>query len=168
MNPKKAMSPKQEARQLRIDTYNIDGKMRVPIDVREIASALNIEIQEQPLPNSVAGFILKEENHEHPIIYLNENDGEQRQRFTIAHELGHYVLERGNKRIAYVDKRNKLATTGTDPEERWCNGFAAELIMPESVVKKYWAEGWTFEKIRERLNVSKAALENRLYFLGLV
>lgn len=162
------MTPKSEARQLRIDSYNVDGRMRMPIDVHEIAETLNIRITEKELPDSVAGFILKEENQEHPVIYLNSNDGEQRKRFTIAHELGHYVQEREKEKIAYVDKRDELASKGTDPKERWCNGFAAELIMPESVVKKYWAEGWTFAQIRERLNVSKKALENRLNFLGLV
>lgn len=162
------MIPKQEARNLRSEAYNVDGKMSLPIDVRAIADNMNIQIVEKELPSSVAGFILKEENDPFPVIYVNAQDGFQRQRFTIAHELGHYVQNRHSDEIAYVDNRDELASSGTDPKERWCNAFAAELIMPESVVKKYWAEGRKFEQIRKLLGVSKAALGNRLNFLGLI
>lgn len=157
-----------EARNLRAKFYNVNGKMRMPIDVHRMAQALQIEIVEKSLPVEVAGFILKEAKDKVPTIFVNSKDGPQRQRFTIAHELGHYVQNRTNEQLAYVDNRNELASTGIDPHERWCNAFAAELIMPEASVKRYWAEGWSFEKIRDRLNVSKAALTNRLDSLGLI
>lgn len=162
------MIPKQEARKLRDAAYNVDGKMRLPIDLTEIAKNLNVRVETKELPSSVAGFILKEENEKFPIIYVNARDGFQRQRFTVAHELGHYIQNRDSDEIAYVDNRDELASSGTDSKERWCNAFAAELLMPEAVVKKYWAEGWKFEQIRELLDVSRAALTNRLSFLGLI
>lgn len=162
------MAPKHDARKLRSEAYNVDGKMRLPIDVEQIAQNLNVQVKVKELPPSVAGFIIKEASEPFPVIYVNSGDGSQRRRFTIAHELGHYFQNRDSEEIAYVDNRDELASTGTDPKERWCNAFAAELLMPESVIKKYWAEGWEFERIRELLNVSKAALTNRLNFLGLI
>lgn len=162
------MTPKREARKLRSEAYNVDGKMRLPIDVAEIAKELNVKVEVRELPSSVAGFIIKEANESFPVIYVNSGDGPQRRRFTIAHELGHYIQNRDSKEMAYVDNRDEMASTGTDPKERWCNAFAAELLMPESVVKKYWAQGWEFERIRELLNVSKAALANRLNSLDLI
>ncbi|ERS53261.1 MULTISPECIES: ImmA/IrrE family metallo-endopeptidase [Corynebacterium] len=162
------MSSKSGARNLRAEIYNVNGRMRMPIDVHQMARDLNIEIVQKSLPAEVAGFILKEARDEFPTIYVNAKDGPQRQRFTIAHELGHYVQERTKEQLAYVDNRNELASTGVDPQERWCNAFAAELIMPEASVKKYWAEGWSFEEIRTRLDVSKAALTNRLASLRLI
>ena len=162
------MAPKREARKLRSEAYNIDGKMRLPIDVAEIAKQLNVRVEVRELPSSVAGFIIKEESEPFPVIYVNSGDGSQRRRFTIAHELGHYIQNRYSEEIAYVDNRDELASTGTDPNERWCNAFAAELLMPESVVKKYWAEGWEFERIQKLLDVSKSALTYRLNSLGLV
>lgn len=162
------MTPKNEARRLRDEAYNVDGKMRMPIDVFTIAENLGLAIVPKPLPPNLAGFIIKEENESMPTIFVNANDGEQRRRFTVAHELGHYMKHRNEDEIAYVDNRDELASTGTDPAERWCNAFAAELLMPEALVKRYWAEGWSFEQIRKRFNVSKAAMSNRLNFLGLI
>ena len=161
-------SPRDDARQLRRDVYNVNGKMRLPIDVFEIADRLGIPIESTPLPQNVAGFIIKEADEEMPTIYVNEEDGPQRQRFTVAHELGHYIVHREDAEIAYVDNRDELASTGTDDLERRCNAFAAELLMPEALVKRYWAEGWKFEDMRRRFDVSKAAMLNRLKHFGFI
>lgn len=161
-------SPRDDARQLRRDVYNVNGKMRLPIDVFEIAERLGIRVEPTPLPQNVAGFIIKEADEETPTIYVNEEDGPQRQRFTVAHELGHYIAHREDAEIAYVDNRDELASSGTDPLERRCNAFAAELLMPEALVKRYWAEGWKFEDMRRRFDVSKAAMLNRLKHFGFI
>lgn len=162
------MRPKDEARNLRAEAYNVDGRMRLPIDPYAIASNLGINVRTTPLAADTAGFIIKEQNEDRPTIYLNSGDGEQRRRFTLSHELGHFVTHRDEPVLAYVDKRDELASKGTDPAERWCNAFAAELLMPEAIVKKYWAEGMSSEEIRQKFDVSKAAIAVRLTSLGLI
>lgn len=163
-----ATSPRDDARQLRRDAYNVNGKMRLPVDVFQIAERLGIRVEPTPLPKNVAGFIIKEANEETPTIYVNEKDGPQRQRFTVAHELGHFITHREDAEIAYVDNRDELASSGTDPLERRCNAFAAELLMPEALVERYWAEGWRFEEMRSRFDVSKAAMLTRLKHFGFI
>ena len=161
-------SPKDDARQLRREAYNVNGKMRLPIDVFAIAKRVGIRVEPTPLRKDVAGFIIKEADEEAPTIYVNAGDGPQRQRFTVAHELGHFMVHRDDPEIAYVDNRDELASLGTDPLERRCNAFAAELLMPEALVKRYWAEGWKFEEMRRRFDVSKSAMITRLKHFGFI
>src|SRR5262249_13052228 len=61
-----------------------------------------------------------------------------RQRFTCAHELGHYVKRSaaGDDAWEYVEHRNLLASQGTNSEEIYANQFAASLLMPEEAVRK--------------------------------
>lgn len=127
--------------------------MRLPIDPFQIAASLGIRVFRTPLEIGTAGFILKEKDDELPVIYLNASDGLQRQRFTLAHELGHYVEHRDDAQIAYMDMRDELAYSGTDCTERWYNAFAAELLMPAALIKRYWAQGKSFEHIRQKLQV---------------
>lgn len=160
---------KNEARQLRMEAYNDeDGRIPFPVDPFKIAQNLGIKVRTVPLEPDTAGFILKESFEDNPTIYLNKRDGLQRRRFTLAHELGHFVKHRGADEIAYVDNRDELASRGTDPNERWCNSFAAELLMPEAIVKKDWALGKSVEQMRSKFNVSMAAMTVRLNSLGLL
>lgn len=160
---------KNEARQLRVEAYNDEnGRIPFPIDPFTIARNLGINVEIVPLDPDTAGFILKESFEDKPTIYLNVRDGFQRRRFTLAHELGHFVKHRGAEEIAYVDNRDELASRGTDPNERWCNAFAAELLMPEAIVKKDWALGKSVEEMRRKFDVSMAAMTVRLSSLGLV
>lgn len=53
-----------------------------------IARAMDVEVFRGRMPQGTSGMIIKEAG-EQPQIYLNESDAESRQRFTLAHELGH-------------------------------------------------------------------------------
>lgn len=64
-------------------------------------------------------------------IIINQNDPEVRQRFTMAHELGH-LLE--GVHVAYM---SQAIPSGYD-KERFANIFASELLMPADLVEKEW------------------------------
>lgn len=119
------------------------------------------------MDSDTAGFILKEPGGK-PEIFLNAMDADVRQRFTLAHEIGHFVRNGSDEEMGYVDKRDELASLGVSPTEIWCNRFAAELLMPAAILKKWWARGDDPESIRERMGVSKPAFANRLSTLGLL
>ena len=70
-------------------------------------------------------------------IYISAVDNEKRQKFTIAHELGHYIIHYlggnpGSRKTVYF--RTSYAQGGLAEYE--ANVFAANLLMPESKFKK--------------------------------
>jgi Zn-dependent peptidase ImmA (M78 family) len=73
----------------------------LPIPVQEIATALDI-IEIKPL--TISGFeggLITTDDKSSGCILINENSSAQRQRFTIGHELGHYLNPR-HRRFAYI------------------------------------------------------------------
>jgi Zn-dependent peptidase ImmA (M78 family) len=99
-------------------------------------------------------------------ILVNAAEPETRQRFTIAHELGHWVCQRLEGHSAPVYCR--ADEIGLDPEvkalEREANLFAAELLMPEGAVRAAFAR----DEGAESLGVSENALAWRFYNFALV
>jgi Zn-dependent peptidase ImmA (M78 family) len=76
------------------------------------------------------------------IIGVNSNHTEQRQRFSIAHEIGHFLLHEGKKltvdrQIKYqVNFRDKKSSLGIDINEIEANRFASALLIPEKFINK--------------------------------
>ena len=135
------------------------GLPKVPVDPIAIARRLGIDVFASMLDREVAGIIVKEHGGT-PSIHLNLNDALVRQRFTCGHEIGHYMRHEDTNDYGYVDYRDTLSSRGTDPEERWANGFAAALLMPKEVVDRWRRQGP--EYLARHLNVSLEAMRNRL------
>jgi Zn-dependent peptidase ImmA (M78 family) len=91
----------------------------IPVDPIHIAQTLGVEVYTADLDSAVAGLLVKRQGRDAE-IYLNSEDSKNRQRFTAAHELGHYVRRSTGSDDAwdYVDRRDALSSLGTDPEER--------------------------------------------------
>ena len=66
-----------------------DGKF--PVDPNSIAVKMGIEVYFAPIPGGLAGAILKTRKEKAPKILVDNNASTSRKRFTIAHEIGHYV-----------------------------------------------------------------------------
>ena len=82
----------------------------------------------------MSGLIKQKSNTEIPVIAYNKNDSEHRIRFTIAHEIGHFILHTNNK--IFVDSsriyfRNQVSSKATDIKEIQANKFASELLVPK-------------------------------------
>lgn len=132
----------------RIDAYELlkllktecDFKEEPPIDVEAIAYLLGIEIIEDLDINFIndIGYI-KVENSK-PLIWLNpyENRNENRRRFTIAHELGHFCLHilPNKKDGMFVDTEENFSRNAYwDIKELQANKFAANLLMPVWLIR---------------------------------
>ena len=97
-----------------------------------------------------------------------------RKRYTIAHELGHYVLHLpgdGELVDSEVDlfRRSPRSDQTLTPEQRrevQANQFAAALLMPRSEVGRYWAEGHSIETLARAFLVSDEAMGERIAALG--
>jgi Zn-dependent peptidase ImmA (M78 family) len=140
----------------------------VPVDPIKIARQLGIDVYEARLrDDNVAGMIIKDAGRD-PEIYLNVSDSPNRKRFSCAHELGHYVKHAGDDgdEFEYVDYRNRLSSQGTDPDEMFANSFAAELLMPENVVR-YHSQEFGRAALASIFEVSLEAMGHRMRNLGL-
>lgn len=121
-----------------LDTFGIDSP---PIPLFEIVAAYGLNITyakftKVPHGNEIAGFIDLERNK----IVVNADDPPTRQRFTIAHELGHYILHKKfveNKKKYTVLLRKPLKDLDYSPEEKEANCFAATLLVPKKLLQNY-------------------------------
>lgn len=101
-------------------------------------------------------------------IVLNASDPPARRRFTLAHEVGHWICHCLEGRSAPIYCRAE--EVGADPAaralERDANVFAAELLMPEPAVRASWARDLV--AAAARFGVSGEAMHWRAYSFGLV
>lgn len=94
----------------------------------------------------------------------------QRRRFTLAHEIGHYLLR--HSASFHVDFRDAGGSGGDSPGYNWrheraANTFAANLLMPAGQVRAHAAEEHNIDRLAGRFDVSRQAMSFRLVTLGL-
>lgn len=156
---------KQTAQRL-LDKY---GSKVPPINVFDIASDEGLEIvyfKPDGEFHDVSGLLDKEDRK----IYLNVEEPAERQTYTIAHELGHYLLD--HKPDEYgVYKRHSFTDVDKPGAEKEADKFAAELLMPESMVtstmKQYDLTRLDAQILAKLFGVSRSAMTFRLKSLGL-
>ena len=149
-----------------LSAYNIS----VPIgNIDEIVEKLGGTIQKEAFFSD--GAVEKEGNGFK--IIVSPFQDEKRERFTIAHELGHLFLHMGyrtNNELWEKQENNIYHRIGNSEKEYQANEFAAAFLMPAteylSVLNKV-AEGNMVDtsKIAEYFNVSIEAAANRGKFL---
>lgn len=166
------------------------GCCSVPIDLDQICAALEIEVERAlNWDDEHSGSIRMAGDK--VICWINPLDSTFRQRFTLAHEIGHYihdfapVLATGGVPDTFLDASKTLKRDGRqDPREYRANDFAARLLMPRALLypevvsfveserkrtqQKKVAREAVFSKMAERFQVSKSAMEIRLINLGIV
>lgn len=150
-----------------------------PVPVDQIAEAQGLELRLNREPASkISGFLFLGGNR--PIIGINAEHHTNRQRFTIAHELGHYLLHSFSPQDLYVDHsfqvllRDERSSEGTDTTEREANLFAAELLMPAGLLSTDLQDRTQIDivdeaflqELAQRYQVSQQAMMFRLANLG--
>ena len=154
-----------------------NGIVKAPVPVERIAKRLGASVRFSPFDDSLSGMITIKDGV--PIIGINALHHPNRQRFSIAHELGHLVLHREFiTNNVHVDKsfalnRDERSATGEDKLEIDANAFASELLIPREWLKREIASHVDLEDDRALTNlakhfkVSKVALQNRLLNLAM-
>lgn len=112
------------------------GVAQPPVDVEALAASLDLEIVSQPYDGNLSGMLQRRDGG--AVIGVNSLHAQVRQRFTIAHEIGHFVLH--PRKTTFVDEvrvdyRDDRASAGTHRQEIDANAFAAELLMPDEMVQ---------------------------------
>ncbi|MEX0972196.1 MAG: ImmA/IrrE family metallo-endopeptidase [Solirubrobacterales bacterium] len=143
-----------------------------PVDPAKIAERLGLKVYAAGLQDNVSGMLVKHPARD-PEIYLNGSDSKNRQRFSCAHELGHYIkrtseeTETTDEGWEYIDLRSPLSATGEDADEVWANRFAAALLMPGDLVKEVHGDVGEPAALAFEFGVSSDAMNFRLQNLGL-
>jgi Zn-dependent peptidase ImmA (M78 family) len=110
-----------------------------PVPVDEIVERLGATISREPFRGGISGMLYRTDAG--AVVGVNSAEPPTRQRFTIAHEIGHFLLHEGRPLIVdrhvRVDRRDASSSMGTKREEVEANAFAAELLMPEEMLRRH-------------------------------
>jgi len=176
-----------ELNQIAIKHLNDANLHRAPIDVDALAHHLGAEVRFESLEDKMSGFLIIKDNHS--TIVINSEHHPNRQRFTLAHELGHLILHSNNKHqdALFVDKslitkkarfhRDERSGTGEYKQEIEANRFAAELLMPRQLLKEAikeegdeldFLDDHLIYKLASKFGVSEQALSIRLTDLNML
>jgi Zn-dependent peptidase ImmA (M78 family) len=150
---------------------------RAPVPVEKLAALLGAEIVLQPFSGEISGIVHRNKDGG-AVIGVNSSNTIQRQRFTIAHEIGHLLLHADEN--LHVDKnfpiglRNEISGKSVNENEIEANQFAAALLMPPDLmaedVKPFIGKDVMFaiQKLAKKYKVSEQAMSIRLSSLGYV
>ncbi|HXJ21761.1 MAG TPA: ImmA/IrrE family metallo-endopeptidase [Polyangia bacterium] len=171
-------------RRLVEDLLAKNGIENAPVPVDEIADKESVDVRyEATDDDGLSGFLLRGPavpGELRAIIGVNKYHHVNRQRFSIAHELGHLLLHAAGEEVHVdrdtvfrVKRRDSESSKGTDPDEREANAFAAELLMPASFLLRDLEDIEVLEDsnsavadLASRYGVSQQALMIRLANLG--
>lgn len=141
---------------------------RPPVRIEKIAKDLGVELRAGDL-GDVSGVLVRDGDS--AIIGTNNTQSTQRQRFTIAHELGHFLLHEGITehvdRSYRVNYRSAESSQATNVEEIEANYFAASILMPRHMLDALSAEealdsDSMVAELARQFHVSRLAMSLRL------
>ncbi|MCJ8350749.1 ImmA/IrrE family metallo-endopeptidase [Moritella sp.] len=143
-----------------------DCQHSYPIAVGKLAKSFGIVLKKATLKGNLAGEIREVAGV--VTIRVNSHDVKARQRYTIAHEIAHFLLHRHLLKDGIQDTplyRSHLP----NKIEREADALAADILMPMGIVQDLMNEKAEehkaerlYEAVAESLEVSKIALKNRL------
>lgn len=127
------------------------------IEIEKIAAVRNAFVKEGFIKGSTARLV-----REGSVAFITIDEGireDGKKRFAIAHELGHFELHNIKNQIAYCTDEMFLDWYKSLPEEPEANAFAAELLMPVQIFKKYCKGSRpSFDEIRDLAEVFQTTL----------
>ena len=151
----------------------------VPVNVLGLARTLGLTVKmDEALEQGISGHIVCDKSGAYTVATA-AGDGRTRQRFTLAHELGHFVLHRGILDRCNGTNDSRMYRTDTsgigfnaeinEIHERQANSFAANLLMPKERVMERFAENQqpALAALAREFDVSLSAMRWRLKNLGL-
>jgi len=157
------------------------GIQEAPVPVEQVALLLGLRVERAALGDDVSGLLVVQDDL--GVIGVSSTQALVRQRFTIAHEIGHFLLHKKGMPV-FIDKqffkpylaafRDATSSKGYDRKEREANSFAAALLMPASMVRQAIADlGVDFadedvvDELAKRFQVSRQAMTFRVANLGI-
>ncbi len=138
------------------------GCTKPPVPVEDIAKKIGLTVVMFDFPQTISGVLKKEKK----AIGVNQNHHPLRRRFTVSHELGHFLLgHEGYKDEEFIDDRFDRPI----PLEREANLFASFLLMPKKWVEESIKKnGMEIPRLAKEFQVSEQAMTIRLLELNLI
>lgn len=141
------------------DTYPVDLRAVVDEVVNKSAGNDRLSLATELLSEADGAMVRSRVNKNEFAAIVNSGvRNARRRRFTMAHEIGHFVLHRS----AYDDflcTRNMLEDFKTEGIEKEANEFAAQLLMPPNRVKDFDAKPWTVDTLKEIAEFFEVSLQ---------
>lgn len=130
------------------------------LDFRQVTGELNLSVREVD-SQGFDGALVRSHSETKGIIYVKRSIKEQvRKRFTMAHEIGHFILHADQKLTCSPSDIESWAEEQANPE-RQADGFASELLLPSSEVREQIGPQWpsfqTVTKIADYFDASLTA-----------
>lgn len=148
-----------------IKNSNYDNKIsdKANVDVAAIAKSNDIDITYEIMDSYQSGYLQNIDDRW--VIGVNRLHNPKRQRFTIAHELGHYFMHR-DKNLNFEDA-TFFRNENNSSIEYAANEFAGRLLMPEDRLRDAVSSGMkSLEKLANLFEVSTTAIKYRVSSLG--
>jgi Zn-dependent peptidase ImmA (M78 family) len=157
----------------------------VPVPVDKVAMELGYQVISRFFDDTnLSGTVIRDSDRA-VVIGINTLQAPLRQRFSIAHEIGHALMHLAEGEDVIVDppsrsffNRDEVASLGEDPNEIEANQFAAALLMPGHLVSRVGKEilgassrvtvESLIESLAKRFEVSTQAMKFRLVNLGVI
>jgi Zn-dependent peptidase ImmA (M78 family) len=166
----------EKARKLASRVLQKHGVQQPPVDVLALAHEEGIRVVFEELEDKISGMLVQ--TGQETVIGVNARHHENRQRFTLAHELAHAQLHPSTPTV-YVDGMmvhfRGEDERGPAPIELEANAFAAALLMPEDFLRDDLHDRTVdmfdeaaVRRLAQRYKVSVQALTIRLMELGLL
>jgi len=178
VSPRRVNHPKAQSSE---ELLRQNGLLRAPVDLDALAKRLGIDVTLDALDDDISGFLIVK--NAKAGICINALHHPNRQRFTFAHELAHFVIHHSTKEEQddfYIDKsllylRGKQRGRSESPMEREADQYAASLLMPESLIRS-WIQENNFNPSEEidlyrltmAFRVSEQAMQIRLSDLRII
>lgn len=153
---------KKEIENLTLDILkNTDMLNMVPVDLNKIANYLDIKLIEGSfIEQGISGGLINDRGRY--VAITKRSDIYTRKRFTIAHEIGHYILHRDKIGKTHMDTILFRSDNEKTEIEEEADFFAASLLMERNALKKLNKEIKSKSILANIFNVSQQALEIRL------
>jgi Zn-dependent peptidase ImmA (M78 family) len=140
----------------------------MPVPVVDVAKTLGISVYQESEYNENRDGHIEIDGDGRPAIIVNAHKPAVRKRFTISHEIAHfihdkdYLMEHGS-----IDRNGRESDSSYREREVRANQFAAKLLMPESLFIEQWTRS-TLDDVANYFGVSQEAAHYRAASLGLV
>jgi Zn-dependent peptidase ImmA (M78 family) len=147
--------------QERIKNFQTDDS----VNVTTIAENFGLKVYPDGLTEDISGAIVKNSSlggKSGYCIFYNKNHAPVRQRFTIAHELAHFILHKDLIGDGVTDDMLYRADGFSSKIESQANNLAAEILMPFHLIRKHLNDRLSLKELAKKLEVSQAAIRIRL------
>jgi Zn-dependent peptidase ImmA (M78 family) len=154
-----------------VDEIHSGVGLELPMEPEQICAYLAVEYRRRVMHPCIDGLYYRTTTGV-PFVYVNSRFRLMgRQRFTAAHEIGHHLIATAcrEKGCRFVDS----AETAFSPVEAAANRLAANLLMPEKLVREFWEDlssnrRYRIQIMADRFEVTKSAMRIRAEELRLL